>query len=74
MKTLTECKEYYKDMYMDVLAVEGFEKSRFECAELAEYNAHRETLGFVYGAEFDRIERIWKREALNEYYTLIANA
>lgn len=68
MKELRECKEYYKDMYMNVLAVEGFEKNAFECVELAQYNAHRETLKFVYGSEFDKIERIWQREALKEFY------
>lgn len=68
MRKLEECKEYYKDMYMDVLAVEGFGKDIFECVELAQYNAHRETLKFVYGAKFDAIERYWQREALNEFY------
>lgn len=68
MKKLEECKEYYKDLCMSVLAVEGFEKSQFECTELARYNAHKETLIFVYGAEFEKTERNWQREALNEFY------
>lgn len=68
MRKLEECKEFYKDMYMEVLAVERFEKSQYECMELAKYNAHRETLKFVYGAEFGEIEKTWQREALKEFF------
>lgn len=29
MKNLSECKEYYKDLYMDCLENDSFEKSNF---------------------------------------------
>lgn len=68
MKRLEECKEYYKDLYLNVLEANGFERNIFDCVELAQYNAHRETLEFVYGAEFDKTEKTWQSEALREFY------
>lgn len=68
MRKLEECKEYYKDLYKDCLQVEGFSKNTFECVELAQFEAHKNTLKFVYGSEFDKIERIWQREASKEFY------
>lgn len=69
MKNLNECKEYYKDLYMNCLAVDGFNKNKFNCTELAQFEAHKNTLAFIYGEEFDNIERIWQKETLKEFYS-----
>lgn len=68
MKTLSECKACYKDLYTNCLAYDAFSKNMFDCTELAQFNTLRETLEFIYGAEFGRTERLWQREALNEFY------
>lgn len=69
MKKLSECKEYFKDLYMDCLSVKAFEKSIFECTELARYEMHCETLKFIYGEEFEQVEPHWISEALKEFYS-----
>ena len=56
MKNLSECKEYYKDLYMDCLENDSFEKSIFESTEKARYETFCETLKFIYGADFENIK------------------
>lgn len=68
MKKIEECKEYYKHLYIDCLAYDGFTKSSYESMEKARFEMLCETLAFVYGSEFKKIERFWQREALKEFY------
>lgn len=69
MKSLSECKEYYKDLYMNCLAADGFDKDKFSCTELAQFETHKNTLEFIYGNEFRTAEKLWQREALKEFYS-----
>lgn len=57
MKNLSECKEYYKDLYMDCLENDSFEKSIFESTEKARYETFCETLKFIYGEDFKTLCR-----------------
>lgn len=69
MKNLNECKEYFKDLYMNCLSDDAFDKSIFESTELARYEMFCETLKFIFGEEFKQIEPHWANEALNEFYS-----
>lgn len=70
MKTLYECKEYFKDLYMDCLEDNAFSKSVFESTDLAKFNTLCETLRFIYGADFEYIRATWTQEALNKFYKM----
>lgn len=69
MKNLSECKEYYKDLYMDCLKKDSFEKSIFESTEKSRYEAFCETLKFIYGADFENIMPNWANDASKEFYS-----
>jgi hypothetical protein len=69
MKNLYECKEYYKDLYMDCLSSNSFGKSIFESVDMARYEMFCDTLKFIYGKEFEKVETLWSDEAIKEYYT-----
>lgn len=69
MKKLSECEEYYKDLYFDCLTENAFEKSIFESTSLARFEMFCETLEFVYGTEFNQIKPIWSQEELNDFYS-----
>lgn len=69
MKNLSECKEYYKDLYMDCLENDSFEKNIFESTEKARYETFCETLKFIYGADFENIMPNWSNDALKEFYS-----
>ena len=69
MKSLSECKEYYKYLYMDCLENDSFEKSIFESTEKAKYETFCETLQFIYGADFKNIMPNWSNDALKEFYS-----
>lgn len=69
MKNLSECKEYYKDLYMDCLENDSFEKSIFESTEKARYETFCETLKFIYGADFENIMPNWSNDASKEFYS-----
>lgn len=69
MKNLSECKEYYKDLYMDCLKNDSFEKSIFESTEKARFETFCETLKFIYGADFENIMSNWSNDALKEFYS-----
>lgn len=60
MKRLEECRAYFEDVFMDMLD-DSEEEKRFEMFE--------ETLIFIYGDEYKRIEPRWKQDALNKYYS-----
>ena len=70
MKALYECKEYFKDLYMDCLEDHAFDKKVFESTDLAKFNTLCETLRFIYGADFEYIRPTWTQEALNEFYEI----
>lgn len=72
MKTLNECKEYFKDLYMDCLEENAFEKSTFESTERARFEMFCDTLKFIYGENFKTVQPIWAQDALNEFYSQIA--
>lgn len=59
MKSLYECKEYFKDSYMDCLEDHAFSKSVFESTDLEKFNTICETLKFIYGADFEYIRPTW---------------
>ena len=68
MKNLTECKEYYKDMYLNWYA----ERNNISSFWLDRMTTLQEALEFIYGDSFKRIERQWMNEALDEYYDNVA--
>ena len=70
MKNLTECKEFFKDLYKDCLQWKGFEKSSFDSTERARLETFCEALGFIFGEQFTKVKQIWAQEALNEFYNL----
>ncbi len=69
MKNLAECKEYFKDLHMDCLQENAFEKSGYESTEKARFETFCETLKFIFGEQFTRIEPTWAQESLNEFYS-----
>lgn len=69
MKNLSECKEFYKDLYMDCLENDSFEKNIFESTEKARYETFCETLRFIYGTDFENIKPNWSNDALREFYS-----
>ena len=69
MRKLNECKEYFKDLYIDCLASNAFGKSKFESPDIARYEMFCETIEFVYGTDFKQIKPIWSQEASNEFYS-----
>lgn len=68
MKKLEECKEYFKDLYMDCLQEDAFEKNVFESTALARYEMFCETLKFIYGSDFKSARSRWTSEAANEFF------
>lgn len=71
MKNLSECKEYFKDLYIDCLEEKAFEKSKFESTEKARFEMFCETLEFIFGEQFAKIKPTWMQESLNEFYSLL---
>lgn len=69
MKNLSECKEYFNDLYMDCLKTNSFGKSIFESTEKARYETFCETLKFIYGAVFENIMPHWANDASKEFYS-----
>ena len=69
MRKLSECKEYFKDLYINCLASNAFGKSIFESPDIARYEMFCETIEFVYGTDFKQIKPIWSQEASNEFYS-----
>lgn len=69
MKNLSECKEYYKDLYMNCLENDSFEKSIFESTGKARYETFCETLKFIYGEDFKNIMPNWSSDASKEIYS-----
>lgn len=69
MKNLSECKEYYKDLYMNCAENNSFEKSIFESTEKAIYETFCETLRFIYGVDFENIMPNWANDAAKEFYS-----
>ena len=69
MRKLNECKEYFKDLYINCLASNAFGKSIFESPDIAIYEMFCETIEFVYGTDFKQIKPIWSQEASNEFYS-----
>lgn len=69
MKSLNECKEYFKDLYMNCLSDDAFDKSIFENTELARYEMFCETLTFIFGEEFKEAKPHWASEAIKEFYS-----
>lgn len=62
MKTLSECKEYFKDVYMDYIAYgnHGDQQRRDR------YDMMNEVLSFIF-PEFEDVKPNWIKEALNEF-------
>lgn len=71
MKNLNECKTYYQDTFLDMIEENATEKSIFESTEKAMFETLHNALKFIYGDEFEKVEALWKHEALNEYYSKI---
>lgn len=61
MKKLEECRAYFEDVYMDML------DSRANSDEDKRFEMFEETLTFIYGDEYKRIEPHWKQDALIKY-------
>ena len=60
MKTLTECKEYFKDVYMNWLAYQDDDTEKA-------LEGLKQTLDFIY-PEFKNVVNAWINEASKEYY------
>lgn len=69
MRKLTECKEFFKDLYCDCLNENGFEESPCECTERAQFETFCNTLHFIYRQEFENVKARWTQEALKEFYS-----
>ena len=66
MKKLEDCKAYFQDVYTDWLESDRYGKELDRCTMISE------TLRFIYGASFETIEPIWRKEALDAYYAMLA--
>ena len=69
MKKLAECKERFKDLHMNCLQERAFEKSAFDSTEKARFETFCETLKFIFGDQFTKVEPVWAQESLNEFYS-----
>ena len=69
MRKLSECKNYFYDLFFNCLYENGFEKNPFDCVERARFETFTNTLKFIYGNEFESIRPTWTQEALNEYFS-----
>lgn len=69
MKKINDCKECFKDVFMNCLEEDAVEKSIFESTEKAQIEMLCETLKFVYGEKFENVRLVWTQEALNEFYS-----
>ena len=69
IKTLNECKEYFKKLYTDCLVESAFEQSIFDSTEKARYEMFCDTLNFIYGKKFEKMKPFWIQEASNEYFS-----
>lgn len=63
MKSLHDCKEYFKDVYKDAYCVYKDEKSE------ARYKMFFDLMQFIYGDEFKKVNAAWSQEASDEYYS-----
>lgn len=66
MKTLNECKEYFKDVHKDYLQYGSYGERQ----SLDRYNMMNEVMNFIY-PEFKDVKLHWIQESLDEYYSLI---
>lgn len=73
MKKLSEMKAYFQDLFESCQLAGGFEKSIFDCTERARFEMFCETLGFIYGDAFKDIRPTWTQEALEHFYSGIAD-
>lgn len=69
MKNIAECKELFKDLHMNCLAENAFEKNVFDSVEKARYEMFCETLKFIYEEEFEKVIPSWTQESLNQFYS-----
>ena len=69
MRNMSECENYFKNLFFNCISENGFEKSPFDCTERAQFETLINTLKFIYGAEFESVRPTWTQEALNEYYS-----
>ena len=60
MKTLTECKEYFKNVYVHWLAYQDDDS-------LKTLENLKETLDFIY-PDFKHVVNVWINDASKEYY------
>ncbi len=80
MRTLPECKEYFKDVHTSLLISTDILKQPLTESELekytaikqsdeARYNMFCEALSFIYRKDFDIVKNVWLQESLNEHYS-----
>lgn len=73
MKQLEECKNFFKELYMDVLDSGGFDViDEYTNRDITRYSVFIDTMSFVYGSDFDRIKLLWIKEATKEYYNFVS--
>ncbi len=67
MRKLEECKAYFQDVFMDYL------QDQDNKIEEARYRQIYNTLEWIYGEEFRKVETFWRHETLNEFYKMLSN-
>ena len=74
MKELSECKNWFKELYMNVLDAGGFyEVDMYTNRDITRYNMFITALEFIYGTEFNKVRSEWIKEAIEEYYKWRSN-
>lgn len=69
MRKLSECKNFFNDLFFNCLNENGFNKSPLDCTERAQFETFCNTLHFIYGQEFENVKARWTQEALKELYS-----
>lgn len=69
MKKISDCKEYFKDVFMDCLEENALKKNKFESTENVRFEMLCETLKYIYGEDFNKIRPTWTQKASNEFYS-----
>lgn len=74
MRKLSECRNFFEDLFLDCLETDALGKSDLYCYEKNRYDTFCDTLRFIYGQEFEAVQPSWAQAALYEFYSLMEKA
>lgn len=72
MRKLSECKNFFEDLFLDCMEADAMDKSIMDCYEKNRYDTFCDILRFIYGQEFEAVRPSWAQAALNKFYSMKA--